>query len=127
MLALLLTFALALVASVIATFWGRDLGHRAGIVDRPDGVRRLHSETVPRVGGIAVFLGAFLGIFIPLALGLDAEWSRAVVPSGLIPLGVGGVMIFLLGLVDDVRELRAWTKFAVEVALALVDAQAVPE
>lgn len=119
MVALLLTFALALVCSVMATFWVRDLGFRLGIVDHPDGFRRMHGQAIPRVGGIAVCLGAALAILIPVALGLEAEWMSQAIPSALVPLALGALVIFVLGLVDDIRDLSALTKFGVEVAVAV--------
>jgi UDP-GlcNAc:undecaprenyl-phosphate GlcNAc-1-phosphate transferase len=116
MLILLLTFIIALVASIAATFWARGVGHRVGMVDRPDGFRRLHADSVPRVGGVAVFLGAALALAAPPLFGIR---SPEAMPPSLLPLGVAAVAIFLLGLVDDIRDLKATTKFLVELAVAV--------
>ena len=116
MLILLLTFTLALVASVTATFWARGVGHRVGMVDRPDGFRRLHTNAVPRVGGAAVFLGAALALTVPPLISVR---SPVAMPPALLPLGGAAAVIFLLGLVDDIRDLKATTKFLVEFAVAV--------
>lgn len=119
MLTLLLTFGLALACSVLATYWVRDLGFRLGVVDHPDAVRRVHGRATPRVGGWAVFLGAGAATLVPLAIGMAPAWVAPQLTEGLIPLGVGALAVFVLGLVDDLRDLRARTKFAVEVGVAV--------
>lgn len=118
MITLLLTFALSLVGTVLATFWVRLLGFRLGVVDEPDGVRRLHGRTVPRVGGWAVFLGSALALVAPRLLGVGRWWLAPETLFTVLPLLAGGAAVFALGLLDDIRDLRARTKFVAEVVIA---------
>lgn len=81
--------------------------HRVGWVDAPD-ARRVHTRITPNVGGIAMFLG-FLA-----AMG-TAWWMDAFKPifagnSEALGLLLGCLVVFLTGLIDDVRDLSAPAK-----------------
>jgi len=102
-----------LLALVLTPLW-RNLCRRWGWVDRPDGERRLHSVPVPRVGGVPI-LAAYLG-----ALGLLMVSPLAggnLVQSGL-PMAwrilPAAVLVFAVGLADDVRGVKPWHKLAAQ-------------
>lgn len=118
MFGLLLTFLLALVVSVVATFFVRDLGFRLDLVDRPDGVRKMHHASIPRVGGMAVLAGTVLAIIVPVLAGFEPGWAVRTIPTGVLPLGIAGLVIFCLGLADDFMDLNARLKFGVEGVVA---------
>lgn len=90
-----------------------------GLVDRPDGVRRLHRAPVPRVGGIAVYVS----VLAVVAAVLVVNPTGLLEPTGslrpVLVLGIGAAAVFTLGLVDDLRGFSARTKFLVEAAIAL--------
>ena len=96
------------------------LAHRLGAVDHPGG-RRTHHAPVPRLGGVAVVM-ATLGTCVVLALvaqalGMpigDLTWSRTQV------LLVGALMIFALGLLDDLRGVSPRLKLVVQVIAAVL-------
>jgi UDP-GlcNAc:undecaprenyl-phosphate GlcNAc-1-phosphate transferase len=75
---------------------------------------------VPRIGGVAIALGAFTAlvlvgvVFVPTGLTLLAT-SRSL---GLVLAGT--LAILVLGVVDDMRPVPAWAKFAVQVGVAAV-------
>lgn len=85
---------------------------RWGLVDRPDEVRKFHVGAIPRVGGIAIFVGyvASFAVLVALPLGagsavrgqLDIVWK-------LFP---AAAIVFFTGLVDDLVGLKPWQKFA---------------
>jgi UDP-GlcNAc:undecaprenyl-phosphate GlcNAc-1-phosphate transferase len=74
---------------------------RFGVFDHPDGVLKRHAAPVPYLGGVAVYL-AFL---VSLAVVFDFE------PT-LLGLLLGGTMVAMLGLFDDLRVLPPRLKFA---------------
>jgi UDP-GlcNAc:undecaprenyl-phosphate GlcNAc-1-phosphate transferase len=93
-----------------------------GVLDRP-GPRKVHAEPTPRLGGIAVFASftvvVLAGYFIALPTLLESGSARAYmgaalamlqeahrVESKLMGLLVGGVLVFLVGLADDVLGAR---------------------
>jgi UDP-GlcNAc:undecaprenyl-phosphate GlcNAc-1-phosphate transferase len=93
---------------------------RLGVVDAPDGGRKLHASPIPRIGGVAVAISyaAAFGVLLlsplrgaaPLRGGFDMVLH-------LLP---ATVLIFFLGVVDDLFPVRPVTKFAVQVCAALL-------
>jgi UDP-GlcNAc:undecaprenyl-phosphate GlcNAc-1-phosphate transferase len=85
------------------------LAPRIGGVDRGGDRPRVHTDPVPRIGGLAIVAG----ILIPAAIFGDLDG-----PYLGILLGTLGVAI--LGLYDDIRGLRPSVKLLGVVALALI-------
>lgn len=87
-----------------------------GLVDAPGG-RKVHAQSVPRVGGAAVVAAAALAVVLVLTFFPGAP---AAAWPALQPFVIAGGLIFLVGLVDDVRGLGPTPKLAVELAAAAV-------
>jgi UDP-GlcNAc:undecaprenyl-phosphate/decaprenyl-phosphate GlcNAc-1-phosphate transferase len=70
--------------------------------------RRVHTRPTPNVGGIAMFIG-FLGAMAAARLNdtFDPLFARNSEPRGVI---LAAAVIFLVGLVDDIREISAPAK-----------------
>ncbi len=87
----------------------RDVAVRLGAVDKP-GERKIHRLPVPNLGGVSVFLSVCLTIFIAHELQLI---------SGGVIFGVGEpteilwgiVIVFLIGVYDDLNPVPPWVKF----------------
>ena len=109
---------LAFLVCFITTPLVRDLCLRWNIVDHPDGDRKLHVRPIPRIGGIPIALSyaAALGlmlIFAPPGARIRIQHEQLV--WALLP-ATG--LIFLVGLLDDLRSLRPWQKLAGQAAAA---------
>ena len=79
-----------------------------GAVDRPDS-RRLNRRPIPRLGGLAIFLG----IIVPALAFLDlSDETRGVL--------LGAAVATVVGAVDDFRGLSPPTKLAGQVAAAAI-------
>jgi UDP-GlcNAc:undecaprenyl-phosphate GlcNAc-1-phosphate transferase len=117
--ALAVTFAAAAITSVVLTPWIIRFARSRGVLDHPDVERRVHTRAVPRLGGIAVFGGMVCGLLAFALLGTQVmqgsaaylEFSRAVV--------VGGGILFLAGVADDILGLRPLTKLLAQVLAAV--------
>lgn len=107
------SLALALAATP-AVIW---LARRVDAVDRP-GVRTVHTRPVPRIGGIAIFFSA-VGLIVPV-LFLDNRFGDVLREASLQVSTLLGAatLIFLVGLVDDLRGLPARVKVIAEVIAA---------
>lgn len=115
-------FLTALVLALLITPAVARLGVRLGVVDRP-GARKVHRRPIPRIGGLAIYL-AFWGAFLPLlAPGIhnatNILYQIAHEPL-MIPLALGGAVVFALGLWDDKRGLNPWLKLVVQILAAMV-------
>ena len=110
--------AFAIGATFVLTFPVRWLAFRFGAVDHP-GEHRMHSRPTPVVGGAAMFV-AFCGS-MALASRLT-PLSGMFHPSSEEPWGViiAAAVIYLVGLIDDVRDISAPAKVAGQVLAAMV-------
>ena len=64
--------AVALLISFVATPIVKALAQRMGAVDVPKDNRRMHDHPIPRMGGLAIFLGFLLStlVFVPMSQSL---------------------------------------------------------
>lgn len=103
----------SLLAAAVLSFGATPLVKRAafklGAIDVPKDGRRMHDHPIPRLGGLAIFLGFMLSAL------LFAEMERPV--RGLL---IGAVIIVILGVLDDIMTLRALPKFIVQIGAAWI-------
>jgi len=118
------------VVSALLTALVRRLALRWDILDHP-GERKVHQEPIPLMGGVAIVatfyvisLACFLSPFFMKGLGED--WFAQRFLAGLGPdaktkvIGVfaGAFLIFLLGVVDDLKALSPEIKLVGQIAAA---------
>ena len=86
----------------------RVLAFRIGAVDVPLDNRRIHKKPMPRIGGLAIYLSFTLTtiIFCKPTPELTTIW-------------IGGGVIVILGILDDIYRLNAWLKLIVQLAVAV--------
>jgi UDP-GlcNAc:undecaprenyl-phosphate GlcNAc-1-phosphate transferase len=112
-----MTAAVACVTTWLVTPSIVRLAHRLGAVDHP-GPRKIHAVPVPRVGGVAVFLGFAAGLlFATFASGYATNADHERVGYWSI-LGVAAVAVLILGLADDIRPISFQWKFVIQVLAA---------
>jgi len=99
-------FLLPLVATLLVTPGIARLARRLEVIDRP-GPNKAHVEPTPYLGGAALALGLVAGSII----GATAQQAAVIAGSA--------VVVFGLGLLDDVRGLGPFTKVAVEAGLGV--------
>ena len=100
--------AIALVIVILLTPAVGGMARLLGVVDQPDG-RRLNPRPVPRLGGLAIFLG----ILVPALAFLDLSGEmRGVV--------IGAAVACVVGAVDDFRGLDPVPKLAGQIVAAAI-------
>src|SRR5688572_23196424 len=119
---LVLAFAFSLGLALLLTPLVIRSAGALSLYDSPDGGRRQHAEPVPRLGGISVYLCAAV-----VASLIFIRSSPHFVPPGAIGDAdlrlltgafIGSALLFLVGLVDDVRGLTPGAKSAAQVIAA---------
>jgi UDP-GlcNAc:undecaprenyl-phosphate/decaprenyl-phosphate GlcNAc-1-phosphate transferase len=93
----------------------RQFAIRAGAIANPR-ARDVHVLPIPRMGGIAMYLGVLGG----MAMAHQLPVLRRAFEFSFDPVGVliGGAVIVLIGALDDRFEIDAWTKLAGQVLCA---------
>jgi UDP-GlcNAc:undecaprenyl-phosphate GlcNAc-1-phosphate transferase len=104
MLPLLCIFACSLLLSLALTPLARALAVRWGLVDHPDGRRKIQARPIPVAGGLAVLLAAAAAVGIAALLPLGEPLRGQ--PFPLLGLLAGALVIAAVGVVDDYRLLR---------------------
>ncbi len=108
MTSLAILFVFALILSGVVIRIAISAAQRFGVVDRPGG-HKLHEQVTPFVGGAGV-LAALLST---LAMGGEPRGD-----NGWLVLGAGAVVMFLVGLADDIKPLSFKLRFAVQACVA---------
>ena len=88
---ILLVMGVAFAISFAATPVVKTFAARMGAMDVPDGKRRVHDHPIPRMGGLAIFLGFLLSVV------LFIDITRQV--RGIL---LGAVLIVACGAIDDI-------------------------
>ena len=98
-------FALALVFTPIAM----KIAPLIGAVDIPKDGRRMHTKAMPRFGGLAIFVGTIASLTI-----------YAGSHEKIFPVIIGGTLIYILGVIDDLKNLPAKFKFLYQTGVAVL-------
>jgi UDP-GlcNAc:undecaprenyl-phosphate/decaprenyl-phosphate GlcNAc-1-phosphate transferase len=116
MYSLLLIGTFSFCVALVLTPLCRNLAIRWGLVDKPDLIRKFHLRAIPRIGGISIFI-AYLVSFAFFLL-TSFQFGNVVrthldVVRNLFP---AAAIVFFTGLLDDLLGLKAWQKFAGQIA-----------
>ncbi|MEK7448210.1 MAG: MraY family glycosyltransferase [Planctomycetota bacterium] len=107
-------FLIALAVSYLATFLVKWLTRRLGIIDKP-GPEKIHAKPVPRLGGVAIFLGFIISV---LVFGQnDFNWPPRIFGAGLL---IGSTLTLLIGIIDDIKRVPAIVKLLVLFAVTFI-------
>ena len=102
------TFLISTIITILLMPIFINLAYKANILDIPD-QRKIHLNPIPRVGCIAMGLGAFLPIIL---------W--APIDQFVKSMLIGSGIVVLFGLVDDVKHIGFKPKFAGQIIAALI-------
>ena len=106
-----LALLVALVVSFLMTPVVKTFAYKVGAIDVPKDARRMHKVPIPRLGGLAIFIGFMVSILL----------FSEITPE-LRSILLGAVIIVVLGVVDDIMALPAMLKFVVQIVAALIPA-----
>ncbi len=107
----------AAVSSWALTFPARRIAVRIGYVAQPDD-RKVHQRVTPESGGVAMFVAMLVTFAVAASVpALGALFRGSSEPMGLL---LGAAAIFVVGLIDDFRDMSAPAKVAGEVLAATI-------
>lgn len=107
----MLALLVALVVSFMMTPVVKTFAYKVGAIDVPKDNRRMHKTPIPRLGGLAIFIGFMVSILL-----------FAHITPEMKSILLGAVIIVVLGVVDDIMALPAMLKFVVQIGAALIPA-----
>ncbi|MDR3685796.1 MAG: MraY family glycosyltransferase [Coriobacteriia bacterium] len=117
-----LIFAVGLVVTLVVTPLVRHFAIKHGLVDFPGG-RKVHTKPIPRLGGVAIFAGVMAAVGVEAFGEMYLGWGGTIVGGGTARVRILGVLlgitiIFLVGLVDDLRTLSPGAKLIGQIVAA---------
>lgn len=102
-------FVIAVAVAAATSPLSIRIAHKLGVIDRPKDARRVHKKPIPRFGGMAIFLGSMAAMTIPAGMNEKIRYAM-----------IGGALMYLLGIADDIRDLKPVVKFAGQVIIASI-------
>ena len=102
-------FLVAAVIAAAATPLAIVFAPKVGAMDIPKDSRRVHNKPMPRFGGVAIYLGMMVSLAV-----------FAMHAKGVSAIMIGCTMMFTLGLIDDLKNMKPVVKFAGQVLTATV-------
>ena len=104
----IIAFVLAVLTSFVITPYTMRLAKKVGALDIPE-KRKVHKKPMPRLGGLAIY-GAFL-----IGYAIFGE-----INTQMISILIGGFILILTGIFDDIKPIKARYKLIAQIAAALL-------
>jgi len=104
MLNFLAIFVTAIIATMAFLPLAKLLGRRMAIWDHPDELG-MHQNSTPRSGGVAIVFGIWVALEICWMLPQTSMRGRQ-----LAAMGLGSLALFVIGLLDDLHEIKPHVK-----------------
>ena len=106
-------YVISIGLAIILTPIVRSLANRWEIYDRPEGLLKPHAKPIPYLGGVAIFIAWMVPVLI-WAIFEDNQYIRQVAA-----IAIGGAVLMLLGLADDLKDIKPKYRLLGEVAVAV--------
>lgn len=117
---------MAFFTTLVVTPVAKKIAVKVDAVDYPS-KRRINTQPIPRLGGIAVFAGLLTASALQIYGTLNWGWPSALVPHPRMTvdyplLGLSFLVIFLIGAIDDIYQLKPKAKLLGQILAASIAA-----
>lgn len=117
-------FLLGFIVSFMLTPWSIKIAKKCGALDVPKDNRRMHKNSMPKLGGIAVIIGFLVSIvyliFVMIIEGNSYIFEDDNYYKKLIGIFLGILIIAITGILDDIKTLKPYQKLFGQVLAAIV-------
>jgi len=110
-------FLIAFLIAFSLTPLVKKLAIKLKAIDIPNEKRRVHDHPIPRLGGLAIVIGFTVATLLYIAFSVSME--DPVFGTELVGLFLGIIIIEVVGVLDDIYQLRAWHKLICQILAAL--------
>ena len=107
--AVLPSFAVALIVTFLVTPFVIKLAKKVGAVDVPKDNRRVHKVPIPRLGGLAIYIGFIVSILMSVKI-----------TNQLLAILASATILVVMGFFDDRKPLKAKLKFIIQIVAACI-------
>jgi len=128
---IILAFIIPFISSAVIVPLVKGIAVMIGAVDKPN-ERKVHSNLMPRLGGLAIFIAFIVGVMIfhdkiigfadyGLSEVTFSNYAHMFVSSRkLTAIIIASLIIIFVGLIDDISEINARFKLGGQIVAALV-------
>jgi len=116
----LVAFAVALIVAFFATPIVRKIAVKSGAVNIPNDSRRIHKKPMALMGGLAIIAGFVLAATYSFATKDLKSFAEYLTKPETLGIIAGVLIIIILGIIDDIKALRARIKFPVQLIAAII-------
>ncbi len=109
LITLLITILCAFLISFTTTPIARVIAFKLGAIDVPKDNRRMHKKPIPRMGGLAIFLGFSITVIV------FCQPTKEIL--GML---LGALLLVVVGIFDDIYSLPALLKLFLQIASATI-------
>lgn len=102
-------FIITASISFLCTPIVKKFAYKLGAVDVPKDERRIHKVPIPRMGGFAIYIAFLLS---------SLYFSR--LDRHVIGIALGGTVIVIMGIIDDIKSLRPLQKLFFQIFAAII-------
>ncbi len=102
-----IAFLIALTVAYVVTPFVIKLAHKVGAMDVPKDNRRVHKVPIPRLGGLAIYIAFMVSVLVTFKL-----------DTRLLGVIIGGTIIVIIGIFDDMKPLSAKIKLLGQIVAA---------
>ena len=96
----------------------RELAIKFGVTDKPNQSHKTHINPVPYLGGVSIVLSTITVTFLSILFSDFTQKTLLLAVTILIP----ALLMSIVGLIDDLKQLKPWPRFIAQNILALVSA-----
>ena len=115
----LLAILVAFMTVAVLTPLISKLAMRLGVVDVPSEPRKIHKNSTPLLGGLAIYLG-FMAVLWCIALATPHLLATSIKLKHLIGISLGGAVLMVGGYLDDRYRLKPSRQIWFPIVAALI-------
>lgn len=114
---LIITIILAAGVSFLVTPRLIHFCHEKNLMAKPGG-RRKHEKPMPHLGGVAIYIGFLFALLVAFPFLSSSLKQYPQFIFGILGIVIAGGLCFIMGLFDDLFELKAGTKILLQSGIA---------
>jgi UDP-GlcNAc:undecaprenyl-phosphate GlcNAc-1-phosphate transferase len=96
---------ISFIAALPGTLLCKKIALKFGVLDKPDGAVKTHTQPIAYLGGLGIFLGFTAGILVGITHLEQTDMFNLYLKL-LIGILTGGLIVCFVGLVDDLFDIR---------------------
>jgi UDP-GlcNAc:undecaprenyl-phosphate GlcNAc-1-phosphate transferase len=116
----IVSFILAFIVALCATPIAKKAAYKFGAIDIPKDDRRVHKKPIPRLGGLAIVAGFFVTLLFNIINDAITSGEAFELSTQMLGLIGGIVIIVIIGIIDDIKQLGPKIKFLVQLIAAII-------